>query len=305
MPNAGESWTVGSDHNITWTTTGTIANVKLEYSTNSGSSYSALAASIANTGSYSWTIPNIPSSFCQIRVSDASNPSVFDVSDAPFAIGTTAGTTNLISFGSLDNGNINIGNIGAATASLSVKVFDSAGQQFMEQSPTVPPNGVRRTWDLITNVFNYGKPVSLLINGTQPLVGDNIKWAGPPYDTVGAGFTCGPVMKMKGREFFLPFNSSVTAGEWANGYCVLSNTTGTTANVMIIVYDQNGTLKKTAPFSIPAFGMVRSWDYVGSIQDLADPALLRITSDQDVVVEAVRWVQNRRGWDFAILPISY
>jgi len=61
-------------------------------------------------------------------------------------------------------------------------------------------------------------------------------------------------------------------------------------------------LKKTVNFTIGSKGVARSWDYVGSIQAIADPALLKISSDQDVVVEAVKWEENRRGWGFALLP---
>jgi len=43
---------------------GTIANVKIEYSTNAGSNYSTVIASTANNGSYSWTVPNAPSVNC-------------------------------------------------------------------------------------------------------------------------------------------------------------------------------------------------------------------------------------------------
>ena len=32
-PNGGESWTVGTSHNITWTSTGTVGNVNIDYST--------------------------------------------------------------------------------------------------------------------------------------------------------------------------------------------------------------------------------------------------------------------------------
>ena len=85
-PNGGESWGVGSAHAITWTSTGTIANVKIEYSTNSGTGWTAVIASTANNGSYAWTIPNTPSATCLVRVSDASNAASFDVSDAVFAI---------------------------------------------------------------------------------------------------------------------------------------------------------------------------------------------------------------------------
>jgi alpha-tubulin suppressor-like RCC1 family protein/Leucine-rich repeat (LRR) protein len=85
-PNGGESWVGGSSHNITWTTTGTIANVKIESSTNSGSSYTPVIASTANTGSYAWTVPNTPSATCLVRVSDVSNSLVNDASNATFTI---------------------------------------------------------------------------------------------------------------------------------------------------------------------------------------------------------------------------
>ena len=85
-PNGGESWTVGSSHDITWSSTGTIANVRIEYSTNNGSDWSDVIASTANNGTYAWTIPNVPSTTCSVRVSDAANAAVNDASDAVFTI---------------------------------------------------------------------------------------------------------------------------------------------------------------------------------------------------------------------------
>ena len=38
-PNGSEVWYVGESRNVTWTKTGTIANVKLEYSANGGNTY--------------------------------------------------------------------------------------------------------------------------------------------------------------------------------------------------------------------------------------------------------------------------
>jgi|GEM_PF-1429530 len=86
-PNGGESWAVGSYHNITWTSSGTVGNVKIEYSTDNGSSWINIAASTANDGSYNWTIPDNPSDNCLVRVTDTDDyPS--DVSDAMFFIVT-------------------------------------------------------------------------------------------------------------------------------------------------------------------------------------------------------------------------
>lgn len=86
-PNGGENWQVGSLHDITWTSAN-IDNVKLEYSTDSGSSWVVISENVlASSGSYSWTIPNTASTNCKVRISDVANSSLNDVSDNVFTIG--------------------------------------------------------------------------------------------------------------------------------------------------------------------------------------------------------------------------
>ena len=80
-PNGGETWIWGQSHDITWTTTGAITNVKIEYSTDNGATWTTLTASTTNDGSHTWLIPYTSSTHCRVRVSDASNAAVFDVSD--------------------------------------------------------------------------------------------------------------------------------------------------------------------------------------------------------------------------------
>jgi len=89
-PNGGENWGVGSSHNITWTSTGWVGNVKIEYSTNGGTSYSTVVDSTANTGIFPWTVPNAPSVSCLVRISNAGNPNLSDTSDSVFTIMTAA-----------------------------------------------------------------------------------------------------------------------------------------------------------------------------------------------------------------------
>ena len=211
---------------------------------------------------------------------------------------TLISTTFLIPFGSLDNGNIDIGNIGTATANLVIKILNGSGQNIKELNTTLPPKGVKKSWDLLGNIFGFGKPLTVEVTGDEFLAADNIKWASPPYDTVGAGFTCGPSSMMKGQGFVLPFS----AFGQSNGYAVISNATSNTANITVRVYDQNGVLKKSASKALPSRGVMRTWEMIGSIQAIADPASLTIDSDQEIVVEAVRWELNKRGWGFAIFP---
>ena len=87
-PNGGENWTVASSHNITWTTSGTVANVKLEYSTN-GSTWRVITSSVTNIGTYGWTVPDVPSTACKVRVTDATNSAITDMSNADFTISGT------------------------------------------------------------------------------------------------------------------------------------------------------------------------------------------------------------------------
>jgi Metallo-peptidase family M12B Reprolysin-like/Viral BACON domain/Kre9/KNH-like N-terminal Ig-like domain/Bacterial Ig domain len=85
-PDGGESWTEGTSQNITWTTTGTVGNVMIEYSTDNGTSYTTITSSTSNDGSHSWTVPNTISSQGLIKITDAADAGITDTSDAVFSI---------------------------------------------------------------------------------------------------------------------------------------------------------------------------------------------------------------------------
>jgi hypothetical protein len=95
-PNGGESWAPGSAQSIAWTSAGvTISSVKIELSTNGGSTWSTVAASAPNTGVYSWTVPNSLSTTCLVRVGDTGSSGLSDVSDAFFSIANAMPTTKI------------------------------------------------------------------------------------------------------------------------------------------------------------------------------------------------------------------
>lgn len=89
FPNGGENLTVGSIQNITWTAPSGITLVKIEYTTNGGSSWVSVAASAPNNGVYAWEVPNTPAGVCRVKVSDYGNSAVTDMSDADFRIAST------------------------------------------------------------------------------------------------------------------------------------------------------------------------------------------------------------------------
>ena len=70
-PDGGETWRAGSTHSITWTATDAVGvtSVDLAWSTDGGASFpNALATGIANSGSWSWTVPNTPTGTARVRV---------------------------------------------------------------------------------------------------------------------------------------------------------------------------------------------------------------------------------------------
>lgn len=95
-PNGGEEWHVGTNQSITWSAPADVTVVKIELSVDGGFSYSTIygaAPSTPSNGQYSWTVSNTPSQTALIRISDATDASRYDVSDANFtiSIGSTVG----------------------------------------------------------------------------------------------------------------------------------------------------------------------------------------------------------------------
>lgn len=104
-PNGGNAFYVGTAYNITWNYQYVNSSfVKIEYSTDNGNTWSTITNSTAISSSYSWTVPNTPSTQCLVKVSEFGNPSVFDVSNAVFSIVTPYITVNSPNGGETWNG---------------------------------------------------------------------------------------------------------------------------------------------------------------------------------------------------------
>lgn len=88
VPNGGEVWNVGINHNITWTSTG-FSTVDISYSTNSGGAWTAITTGYATSdgaNSYEWMVPlEAESDTARIKIA---NGDVNDSSAADFFIVT-------------------------------------------------------------------------------------------------------------------------------------------------------------------------------------------------------------------------
>ena len=88
QPNGGEILLANGSYDIKWSYTGSIANVMIELSTDSGATYpTVITASTPNNGLFTWNpINNVQTHTARIRISDVAASTTNDVSDADFTI---------------------------------------------------------------------------------------------------------------------------------------------------------------------------------------------------------------------------
>jgi hypothetical protein len=94
----------GSTVDITWSFTGSVGNIKLEYSTTGGAgNYTTIADSVpAANVKYNWTVPNTNSTNCIIRVSETDGEPL--THSAPFTISNGTGSQETLTVVSPNGG---------------------------------------------------------------------------------------------------------------------------------------------------------------------------------------------------------
>lgn len=197
-PNGSEVLASGSSHNITWNHSGAaLTNVKLELSTDNGSSYSDIISSTVNDGSYSWTVPSANSSNCLVRISDPTDPDVNDISNAVFriyepvdwlSINSTSGSLNQ---GQTDNLSLDFDTteMSAGTYNANIEITSNDQDEGLinvpvtltvSQDQTATPGGVVInisesnsiiTWNAVQGALIYRIYAADSANGTFMLIG--------------------------------------------------------------------------------------------------------------------------------------
>lgn len=94
LPNGGEQLYSGTRYNIAWYfPPDSVQIVRIDLSTDNGVTWPDTIAYVQNSASvYTWTVPDISSDSCLIRISDTASSGINDVSDAVFTI-ISHGTT--------------------------------------------------------------------------------------------------------------------------------------------------------------------------------------------------------------------
>ncbi|MCP4569350.1 MAG: hypothetical protein GY841_17385 [FCB group bacterium] len=159
-PNGGDELFVGDTYNINWYFGDSVTSVVIEISANSGNSWSLIDTTI-NDFIYEWEVDTVlannviaPSNNCLVRVSDADNPGVFDISDAVFSLGVSvrfiADPYPNPAWVQLHDGVTFKANLGAddpAVGVMEVAVFTVAGEKIREIEEGIVGKETEVLWD--------------------------------------------------------------------------------------------------------------------------------------------------------------
>jgi hypothetical protein len=190
-PNAGEHCIVGYPHNLTWISS-IIGNVKIEYSTNNGTSWIIISeATPASSGSYSWLVPNTPSTTCLIRITSNDNPAIKWISADAFTISAN-NTPPKVSWDALSthpDTSFTAMTFGWDAADIdNINNIQSINIALNDTTKFVTLNGTISTVTIRTSDFNNPNPLmDICINGdptNQPIdsLGNKIKLPGLVYN---------------------------------------------------------------------------------------------------------------------------
>jgi hypothetical protein len=71
----------------------------------------------------------------------------------------------------------NIANVSSSSAEVTVQVYDASHNLKKEVSASIPPNGVKTTWELFGDIYNWASPASVKITSDKYVVVDNGRWS--------------------------------------------------------------------------------------------------------------------------------
>lgn len=171
-PNGGENWNRSSQQEIKWNSAG-IQNVKIEYTTNNGSSWLTIINSTpAADGKYNWTLPFIQTKEVKIRITDISSSTLTDISDNAFIIGPLP-TLTLVSPNGGENWLAGLEYVikwgGAYLNSLKIEYSTDNGLTWIELSNSAASQNGNFTW-LIPNIKSA--TVKIRLTDTSDLTND-------------------------------------------------------------------------------------------------------------------------------------
>jgi hypothetical protein len=251
-PNGGENWQVDSTYDITWASVVTSGNVRIGYSINNGHSWIQEATSTPDDGSYSWTIPDMPSDSCLVRITDTASGGPSDTSDALFEISPASYITV-----TGPNGGENWQ--ADSTYDITWTSFGTTGNVRIEYSIN---NG--RSWvQVTTSTVDDGSYSWTIPNTPSDSCFVRVKnWSGSPSDISNSVFRISPSAAVPPAKLPEVYSFGVK-GITVDNHFELRYTLPEKAECILEVYDMKGTKIKELSEESPAGFYSRKIDMSG------------------------------------------
>ncbi|MEI6852536.1 MAG: hypothetical protein WCL06_06815, partial [Bacteroidota bacterium] len=166
-PNGGEQWRSLNTQTITWNATLFTSNVKLEYSSNNGSTWNTIISATSNAGSYSWSVPSmLTTTQALIRITNTTNTAITDVSDAVFTIFAPV--------------TVDFPNTGTTlTGCSTVNIQWSRTNTFNNYSNSDSPTSYRNYYELYYNVNGGADQLITTVYNSQSVYAYSYAWTVP------------------------------------------------------------------------------------------------------------------------------
>ncbi len=87
-PNGNDILEIGTLQSIKWNSYGVAGAIKIELSCDGGNTYELIATNLPNVSYYNWTVAGAPTFQAMIKVSAVDDPTIYDISNYYFTIGS-------------------------------------------------------------------------------------------------------------------------------------------------------------------------------------------------------------------------
>ena len=154
-PNGGYDLEIGTTHTISWASSNFTDPVDVDFSADSGLTWTPIATNLTNTSTYDWFVPNTPTNTALVRVVDSFSGQPGDTSAATFSI-VSVRAPSALSASTAEDGGIKLLWQDNASVETGFKIERRDSAAFAEIA-TVTPNTVTFTdTGLVNNtIYTY------------------------------------------------------------------------------------------------------------------------------------------------------
>ncbi len=282
-PNAAVTWKAGSTHAVTWTATDNVGvtAVDLALSTDGGFSFPIIIATgLANSGTFSWTVPNTPTTTAIVRATahDAAGNSASDASNYSFTIDRWVITAAAGAGGSI-------------VPAGAVPVVEGASQGF-----SIQPAGGSHVLDVLVDGLSVGSDTTYTFTGVAANHTIDASFSTNLYTLTTSAGAGGAVLRAPDLPAYVHgapvMVTAIPDSGWA--FTGWSGDTTTSGNPLALLMTANRTVaaafSDTAPPAVHVLGPAG-----GAVAVVGDPVSLEWSAIDNAAVTRVDLYLSRTG----------